>query len=56
LLHKLREAMGSTVHSGELLKRAVEVDGAHFGGHVKPENKMEDRKDLRKAEERTGKR
>jgi transposase-like protein len=56
LAHKLREAMGSTVHAGGELAGAVEVDGAYFGGHVKPENKKEERKDRRLAEEQTGKR
>jgi hypothetical protein len=35
---------------------AVEVDGAYFGGYVKPENHVDDRVDRRLAENRTGKR
>lgn len=31
------------------LDGTVEVDGAHFGGHVRPENRKEDRKDRRLA-------
>jgi hypothetical protein len=34
----------------------VEVDGAFFGGHVKPTNHAKNRKDLRLAENQTGKR
>jgi hypothetical protein len=58
LLHKLREAMGSQIHNSDEpeLSGTVEVDGAYFGGHVKPENRKADRKDRRLAEEQTGKR
>jgi hypothetical protein len=58
LLHKLREAMGSQVHNPDEpeLSGEVQVDGAYFGGHVKPENRKADRKDRRLAEEQTGKR
>ena len=53
LSHKLREAisaeMGTHTASGE-----VEVDGAYFGGHVRPENRKEDRIDRRKAENQSG--
>lgn len=55
LAHKLREAMGATI-GGPELSGEVEVDGAYFGGHVKPENAKANRKDRRLAEERTGKR
>jgi ISXO2-like transposase domain len=34
----------------------VEVDGAFFGGHIRPENRKEDRKDRRLSEHQTGKR
>jgi transposase-like protein len=58
LLHKLREAMGLQVHNPDEpeLSGEVQVDGAYFGGHVKPENRKADRKDRRLAEEQTGKR
>src|SRR5580658_134440 len=56
LAHKLREAMGSSLDNGDQLAGVVEVDGAYFGGHVKPENKKEDRKDRRLLENQTGKR
>lgn len=55
LAHKLREAMGATLGGSEL-SGTVEVDGAYFGGHVKPENRKENRKDRRLADEQTGKR
>jgi transposase-like protein len=56
LLHKLREAMGSDVHGGDDAKGSVEIDGAYFGGHVKPANEKADRKDRRLQETKTGKR
>jgi transposase-like protein len=55
LAHKLREAVGDAHMHGQL-SGEVEVDGAYFGGHVKPENEKADRKDRRLAEEQTGKR
>jgi len=56
LAHKLREAMAQEVHTGEVLTDHVEIDGAYFGGHVRPENRKEDRKDRRLKENQTGKR
>ena len=53
--HKLREAMGAEL-AGRKLKGEVEVDGMYVGGHVKPENRKEDRKDRRLLENQTGKR
>lgn len=47
LSHKLREAMASEVHAEGELSGTVEIDGAYFGGHVRPENRKEDRKDRR---------
>ncbi len=55
LSHKIREAMSSETAS-EKLFGIVEVDGAWFGGSVKPENRVEDRKDRRLKEHQTGKR
>ncbi|CFX06820.1 transposase [Candidatus Filomicrobium marinum] len=55
LAHKLREAMASETAS-HTLSGVVEVDGAYFGGHVKPANKKTDRKDRRLSENQTGKR
>jgi transposase-like protein len=55
LQHKLREALAaekaSATVSGE-----VAVDGAYFGGYVKPANHKENRVDRRLAENQTGKR
>jgi transposase-like protein len=55
LAHKLREAMGAEMN-GRTLSGHVEVDGAYFGGYVKPENRKEDRVDRRLSENRSGKR
>jgi len=55
MLHKLREALGSA-HRVAQLSGDVEIDGAYFGGYVKPANRKEDRIDRRLAENRTGKR
>ncbi|MCY1672226.1 IS1595 family transposase [Novosphingobium sp. SL115] len=55
LCHKLREAMAKE-QAGLTLNGVVEIDGAYFGGYVKPENRKEDRKDLRLAANRSGKR
>lgn len=58
LTHKLREAMAAEVKETRLGGEgtASEVDGAYFGGHVRPENLKSDRKDRRLTENRTGKR
>ena len=55
LAHKLREALASE-YDQMILSGQVEVDGAYFGGHVRPANKVEDRVDRRLAEHQTGKR
>lgn len=55
LAHKLREAMGAEMKTRKLSGH-VEVDGAYFGGYVRPENRKEDRKDRRLLENRSGKR
>jgi transposase-like protein len=46
LAHKLREALTAEQMQGSL-SGVVEVDGAYFGGHSKPENVKADRKDRR---------
>jgi transposase-like protein len=51
LLHKLRESMGATIHDGSELGGTVEVDGAYFGGHARPENRKADRPDRRGVDE-----
>ncbi len=56
LAHKLREAMALEVQTGEVLTGHVEVDGAYFGGHVRPENRKEDRKDRRRSENKSDRR
>ncbi len=55
LSHKLREAMSSET-DGHTLDGTVEVDGAYFGGHIRPANLKTDRKDRRLVENQTGKR
>ncbi len=55
LLHKLREAIASAREEGAL-SGDVEVDGAYFGGYVKPANERADRKDRRKKINQSGKR
>jgi hypothetical protein len=58
LTHKLREAMMSSMKAlhigGE--GRIAELDGAYFGGHVRPENLAADRIDRLLDEHRSGKR
>ena len=58
LAHKLREAIASSTKGlrigGE--GRTAEIDGACFGGHVRPENLACDRIDRRLAENQSGKR
>lgn len=53
LAHKLREAMAAEQKG---LSGMVEIDGAYFGGHIRQENRKEDRIDRRLAEHQTGKR
>lgn len=55
LSHKLREAM-SLEAKGKLLDGVVEVDGAYFGGYVKPANLKSERVDRRSRLSRNGKR
>ena len=55
LCHKLREAMAAE-QAGFTLDGIVEIDGAYFGGYVKPENRKDDRRDLRLTANRSGKR
>src|SRR3954465_4383943 len=66
LAHKIREAMASEVKDlrldgagrdiGDGGGRDIEIDGCYVGGHVRPENRKEDRKDRRLAENRSGRR
>jgi transposase-like protein len=56
LAHKLREAMAAEIQTGEILTGHVEVDGAYFGGHIRPANVKADRVDRRKKEHQNGRR
>lgn len=55
LAHKLREALASET-KGMTLSGTVEVDGAYFGGHIRPANLATDRVDRRLAKHQTGQR
>lgn len=55
LAHKLRESMAAET-ADAMLSGIVEVDGAFFGGHIRPANHKENRVDRRLAEHQTGKR
>ncbi|MBA2921081.1 IS1595 family transposase [Sphingomonas sp. MAH-20] len=55
LTHKLREAMQAE-NAKAVLDGVVEVDGAYFGGYVKPANYKEARRDRRLLANRSGKR
>ena len=58
LAHKMREAMASEMKGrsvgGE--GKVAEIDGAYFGGYVKPSNHVENRRDRRLARNQNGKR
>src|SRR3954464_14191853 len=58
LAHKIREAMASEVRQAPIggEGKKAEIDGGFFGGHVKPANKRENRRDRRLRENRSGKR
>lgn len=55
LLHKLREAMGKLQHAVALAGQ-VEIDGAYYGGYVKPATRKENRRDRRQLANQSGKR
>ena len=55
LMHKLREAMAAET-TDTRLTNTVEIDGAYFGGHVRPANFKENRVDRRLLQNRTGER
>ena len=52
---KIRESLGADVQKIKLTGE-VEVDGAYFGGYVKPSNWKENRRDRRFAKNQNGKR
>lgn len=55
LAHKIREAIGLPAKSHKV-QGEVEIDGAYFGGYVKPANYKENRRDRRRVVNQTGKR
>ncbi len=58
LAHKIREAMAAELRASNIggPGTVAEVDGCYVGGHVRQENRKEDRKDRRLAENQSGKR
>ena len=56
LTHKVREAIAAEQAAIGEVAGSVEVDGAYFGGYLKPANRREDRKDRRRKIYQTGKR
>lgn len=55
LAHKIREALASELDNATL-EGEVEVDGMYVGGHIKPANWKENRRDRRLAINQNGKR
>jgi hypothetical protein len=55
LAHKLREAIAAEAKH-QTLWGEVEIDGAYFGGYVKPANWRKNRRDRRLARNQSGKR
>ncbi|WAJ31609.1 IS1595 family transposase [Antarcticirhabdus aurantiaca] len=55
LAHKIREALGTEM-DGLTASGEVHVDGAYFGGYVKPANWKENRRDRRLLKNQNGKR
>lgn len=53
LCHKLREALAAELE-GVTLSGEIEIDGAYFGGHIRPANQKSNRIDRRKAKYQTG--
>lgn len=56
MAHKIREAIAAEQHAADKLTGEVEVDGAYFGGYLKPANWKENRIDRRLAKNQNGKR
>ncbi len=48
MLHRVREAMAEEFRGRKIggADKAAEVDGAYFGGYVKPANLKENRRDV----------
>jgi hypothetical protein len=57
-LHKLRESMAAEFKGRKIggEGKTAEVDGAYFGGYVRPANIAENRKDRRKLANQSGER
>jgi transposase-like protein len=55
LSHKIREALAAE-QAGSKIEGEAAVDGAYFGGYVKPANRRVDRKDRRRKVHQSGKR
>lgn len=53
MAHKIRESMQDE-YEGRKVSGEVEVDGAYFGGHIRPANLREDRVDRRRLRYQTG--
>ena len=58
LAHKLREAVASSTKALQIggEGRTAEIDGAYFGGHIRPNNLAADRTDRRLIENRSANR
>lgn len=55
LSHKIREALGAEA-IGRKVSGEVEIDGAFFGGYIKPRNNKDNRRDRRLSKNQNGKR
>jgi transposase-like protein len=55
LSHKIREALAAE-QAASTISGVVEIDGAYFGGYVKPANRRVDRTDRRRKIHQSGKR
>jgi transposase-like protein len=55
LSHKIREALCAKRNNARV-SGEIEIDGAYFGGHIRPANYKENRRDRRLAKNQTGKR
>jgi transposase-like protein len=55
LSHKIREALAAE-QAKAVIDTEAAVDGAYFGGYVKPANRKENRRDRRLSENQSGKR
>jgi transposase-like protein len=56
MAHKLREVLGVEQDAARQLRGEIEIDGAYFGGYIKPANYKEHRLDRRLLRNRNGKR